>query len=58
MTNARIAKEIEDRGRIDDHRFRKAGIGPIQKTYPYDPTKQHRSSSEKSAVGVKSANRN
>lgn len=40
MTNAKIAREMQDRERVDEIRFRKAGLGPIQKTYPYDPTKQ------------------
>ncbi|KAH6949002.1 hypothetical protein HPB50_027440 [Hyalomma asiaticum] len=39
-TNARIARELEDRARADEVRFKRAGIGPVVKTYTYDPTKQ------------------
>uniref|UniRef100_A0A023G022 Putative cytochrome oxid n=1 Tax=Amblyomma parvum TaxID=251391 RepID=A0A023G022_AMBPA len=40
FTNTRIAREIEERSRADEIRFKKAGIGPVVKTYTYDPTKQ------------------
>lgn len=40
FTNTRIAREIEERSRADEIRFKKAGIGPVVKTYAYDPTKQ------------------
>lgn len=39
-TNTKITRELEDRVRADEMRFKKAGMGPIIKTYPYDPTKQ------------------
>ncbi|XP_045463434.1 mitochondrial inner membrane protein OXA1L isoform X2 [Harmonia axyridis] len=39
-TNIKISKEIEERRRLDELRFRRAGKGPIVKTYKYDPTKQ------------------
>lgn len=39
-TNARIARELEDRARAAEVRFKRAGIGPVVKTYTYDPTKQ------------------
>ncbi|XP_064466501.1 mitochondrial inner membrane protein OXA1L-like [Ornithodoros turicata] len=39
-TNAKITRDLEDRVRADEMRFKKAGLGPIVKTYPYDPTKQ------------------
>jgi len=35
----KITKELEDRNRIDEIRFQKAGKGPLIKTYKYDPTK-------------------
>ncbi|GBP27129.1 Mitochondrial inner membrane protein OXA1L [Eumeta japonica] len=38
-SNMKITKELEDRQRIDEMIFTKAGKGPIQKTYKYDPTK-------------------
>ncbi|KAG0413992.1 hypothetical protein HPB47_008857 [Ixodes persulcatus] len=40
FTNARITRELEDRVRADEMRFKKAGMGPVVKTYPYNPTKQ------------------
>ncbi|XP_037502532.1 mitochondrial inner membrane protein OXA1L isoform X1 [Rhipicephalus sanguineus] len=40
FTNTRIAREIEERAKADEVRFKKAGIGPVVKTYTYDPTKQ------------------
>lgn len=39
-TNMKISKEIEERRRLDELRFQRAGKGPIVKTYNYDPTKQ------------------
>ncbi|XP_066148333.1 mitochondrial inner membrane protein OXA1L [Euwallacea fornicatus] len=38
-TNIKITRELEDRRRLDDMQFRRAGKGPIQKTFKYDPTK-------------------
>lgn len=35
----KITKELEERQRIDEIRFQKAGTGPLIKTYKYDPTK-------------------
>lgn len=40
FTNTRIAREIEERSKADEIRFKKAGIGPVVKTYTYNPTKQ------------------
>uniref|UniRef100_A0A182MRK6 Membrane insertase YidC/Oxa/ALB C-terminal domain-containing protein n=1 Tax=Anopheles culicifacies TaxID=139723 RepID=A0A182MRK6_9DIPT len=37
-TNMKISKELEERARIDEIRFQKAGKGPLVKTYKYDPT--------------------
>lgn len=39
LEQGRMAREIEERSRLDAVNFKKAGIGPIQKTYKYDPTK-------------------
>ncbi|KAL1516606.1 hypothetical protein ABEB36_000499 [Hypothenemus hampei] len=39
-TNMKITRELEERRRLDEIQFRKAGTGPVQKTYKYDPTKQ------------------
>ncbi|XP_025834334.1 mitochondrial inner membrane protein OXA1L-like [Agrilus planipennis] len=39
-TNLKVSKEIEDRQRFDEVQFRRAGRGPVVKTYKYDPTKQ------------------
>ncbi|XP_049872106.1 mitochondrial inner membrane protein OXA1L [Pectinophora gossypiella] len=38
-TNVKISKELAERQRIDELIFTKAGKGPLQKTYKYDPTK-------------------
>uniref|UniRef100_A0A1A9X338 Membrane insertase YidC/Oxa/ALB C-terminal domain-containing protein n=1 Tax=Glossina brevipalpis TaxID=37001 RepID=A0A1A9X338_9MUSC len=38
--NMKIAREIEERQRLDEIRFSRAGRGPLVKTYKYDPTKQ------------------
>lgn len=35
----KISKEIEDRQRYDELSFKRAGKGPIPKTFKYDPTK-------------------
>uniref|UniRef100_A0AAG5D8P5 Membrane insertase YidC/Oxa/ALB C-terminal domain-containing protein n=1 Tax=Anopheles atroparvus TaxID=41427 RepID=A0AAG5D8P5_ANOAO len=37
-TNMKISRELEERSRIDEIRFQKAGKGPMVKTYKYDPT--------------------
>jgi hypothetical protein len=39
LDNSKIARKLEDRRTIDDINFKKAAIGPIKKTYKYDPTK-------------------
>ena len=54
MSNAKLAQQMEERQRLDTLRFKKAGQGPIQKTYSYDPTgKTKPSSSGKSPVSAK-----
>lgn len=35
----KITREIEDRQRYDEISFKRAGKGPIPKTFKYDPTK-------------------
>ncbi|XP_075160855.1 OXA1L mitochondrial inner membrane protein isoform X2 [Haematobia irritans] len=37
--NMKITKELEERSRLDEIRFAKAGRGPLVKTFKYDPTK-------------------
>ncbi|KAH8380198.1 hypothetical protein KR009_009443 [Drosophila setifemur] len=37
--NMKITKEIEERQRLDEIRFAKAGKGPLVKTFKFDPTK-------------------
>ena len=32
-------QRMEERQRMDAVKFKEAGRGPLQKTYPYDPTK-------------------
>lgn len=39
-TNMKISKEIEERHRYDEMRFKKAGLGPVVRTYRHDPTKK------------------
>ncbi|XP_017772823.1 PREDICTED: mitochondrial inner membrane protein OXA1L [Nicrophorus vespilloides] len=39
-TNIKITKELEERRRLDEMQFQRAGKGPLVKTYKYDPTKQ------------------
>lgn len=36
----KIAREIEERHRYDEIRFKKAGTGPVVRTYRHDPTKK------------------
>lgn len=38
-TNMKISRDLAERQRIDEMMFTKAGKGPLQKTYKYDPTK-------------------
>lgn len=35
----KISKELEERHRVDEIRFQRAGKAPLVKTYKYDPTK-------------------
>ncbi|XP_062541549.1 mitochondrial inner membrane protein OXA1L-like [Armigeres subalbatus] len=37
-TNMKITRELEERARMDEISFQKAGKGPLVKTYKYDPT--------------------
>ncbi|KAK9728400.1 60Kd inner membrane protein [Popillia japonica] len=39
-TNLKISRELEERRRLDEIQFQRAGKGPVVKTYKYDPTKQ------------------
>lgn len=34
-----MSREIADRAGYDDMRFRKAGTGPVVRTYKHNPTK-------------------
>lgn len=38
-TNVKITNELQNRQRIDEIKFAKAGKGALVKTYKYDPTK-------------------
>ncbi|XP_050679326.1 mitochondrial inner membrane protein OXA1L [Leptidea sinapis] len=38
-TNMKISRDLADRQRVDEMIFTKAGKGPLQKTYKFDPTK-------------------
>ncbi|XP_064611199.1 mitochondrial inner membrane protein OXA1L-like [Liolophura sinensis] len=53
MNNAKLMNEMEDRERVDAIRFREAGLGPLQKTYKYDPTKVQQQTPTK-AISAKS----
>lgn len=48
-TNMKITRELEERARIDEITFQKAGKGPLVKTYKYDPTAPRPSSNAISA---------
>ncbi|XP_055631958.1 mitochondrial inner membrane protein OXA1L [Toxorhynchites rutilus septentrionalis] len=37
-TNMKISRELEERTRVDEIAFQRAGKGPLVKTYKYDPT--------------------
>ncbi|XP_041771032.1 mitochondrial inner membrane protein OXA1L [Anopheles merus] len=50
-TNMKISRELEERARIDEIRFQKAGKGPLVKTFKYDPTAPRTGTS--SAVNAK-----
>lgn len=39
-TNMKITNELNERARMDEIRFQRAGKGPLVKTYKYDPTKR------------------
>lgn len=39
-TNMKITNELNERQRLDEIRFQRAGKGPLVKTFKYDPTKQ------------------
>ena len=39
MENAKINKMMEERKTIDEITFKKAGIGPLKKTFKEDPTR-------------------
>lgn len=41
----KITRELQERERLNEIRFSRAGKGPLVKTYKYDPTKA-------SAIGV------
>ncbi|XP_031619688.1 mitochondrial inner membrane protein OXA1L isoform X2 [Contarinia nasturtii] len=38
-SNLKLSREIEDRRRLDQINFEKAGTGPLVRTYKFDPTK-------------------
>lgn len=39
-TNSKITRELEERRRFDELQFKRAGRGPVVRTYKYDPTQQ------------------
>lgn len=52
-TNMKIGQELENRRRYDEMQFRKAGTGPLKKTYRYDPTRPPPDGSTLSAAKAK-----
>lgn len=38
-SNLKMSREIEDRRRLDQINFERAGTGPLVRTYKFDPTK-------------------
>lgn len=38
--NLKLSREIEDRRRLDQINFERAGTGPLVRTYKFDPTKK------------------
>lgn len=44
LDNSKLLAKVQDRERIEATKFREAGMGPIQKTYSYDPTKVKKAS--------------
>jgi YidC/Oxa1 family membrane protein insertase len=52
-SNMKVARELSERQRIDEMKFRDAGTGPLVKTYKYDPTKQKQGGAP-AAVAMKS----
>lgn len=55
MNNAKMAQQMEERQRVDMLNFKKAGQGPIQKTYSYDPTKAVKPGSPSSTASTSMA---
>lgn len=39
-SNMKVTKELEERERYDEMRFKKAGVGPVVRTFKHDPTKR------------------
>lgn len=52
-TNLKLSKELEERKRLDEIQFQRAGKGPVVKTYKYDPTKQAPASTAANAISAK-----
>uniref|UniRef100_A0A182NMD1 Membrane insertase YidC/Oxa/ALB C-terminal domain-containing protein n=1 Tax=Anopheles dirus TaxID=7168 RepID=A0A182NMD1_9DIPT len=52
-TNMKISRELEERARVDEIRFQKAGKGPLVKTYKYDPTAPRATTTAPNAVNAK-----
>jgi YidC/Oxa1 family membrane protein insertase len=54
----KITKELEERQKLDELQFHRAGKGPIQKTYKYDPTQPRKVSTiGKDVVAAKKRDR-
>ncbi len=51
MRNARLMSQMQERENANATRFKEAGVGPVQKTYSYDPTKLQARNVSKKAKG-------
>lgn len=49
----KLAREVEDRRRLDQINFEKAGTGPIVRTYKFDPTKAKKAEQAKNWDGAR-----
>lgn len=50
-TNLKISRELQDRERIDNANFQRAGRGAVKKTYKFDPT-QPQTARKVSSLGI------
>ncbi|XP_060606677.1 mitochondrial inner membrane protein OXA1L-like [Ruditapes philippinarum] len=51
--NSKLAAELVQRQRIDETTFKNAGVGPVPKTYQYDPTKKNSKKTDRIRAAAK-----